>query len=900
METGLSSSPSSLRDLEKLGSNESSVMTLDLASFDRALSEVDEEMDMLPKRLYGHGSDSSLEKGLVVGDGDDEKDDDAKRSEFADSEATLSELEFEDLEQSRFQEEEERESTLPQSLLDLAAIKQFPALEPHAMQLEAFEKVIRSTHMDDEVLIFVVSERLRILSEELGSVFDQLGIFLRSIGDISIEAGGEEESLKTQLIDVAGHYRQECELLRNAISKTLEARAEFKLRNFVKIFVGTWNIGNEAPVPSQFQHWLPENGDDNDVFVIGLQECEYELTAEMKNRVSANRVEKKQNKAYFKKADVVHHAKLNTGVVAENNLAGGKLSNIKTYIKLKVENNLKKTITSSVGKHFVTLILDQIGDEYVLVRDAELAQMRLFVFTKKMHLHAVSSVQYCSEATGIGGIAANKGAVAVSLRIYGLRLGWISCHLAAHKKTKHLKARNSNLSDIFRACDKILASRGYNLTSEMDHLFLLGDLNYRIDLRYLSEQTMAELAEKNYTIFSQCMRSFPSSVPGVEDEEDSDTEFKSGNDFEDLVEKADLEGAQSGTRPQVMNKVVKHCDATPNEWNLVSQLIFDQKWEVLMEADQLGNEMKLLRCLTSFQEGKIAFEPTFKVLRDKAIPVYVFQRCPSYCDRVLWHSIPGRRSKIKQLELKCCPLVTSSDHKPVVSTFAIEMKQQVFGEAFDRNLQANEEELCEELPRMNEFVASGGLQIRIGNLRVKDLVSRDYDGQASPLVVFCSPNIFHPEEIGYNPRRGAAQTPVMKHRLSAKWMDEDVPLIACPPEFSKALSLRACHIVIAVWDADHVAREHSLGQANLGLAPIVDQYEEIARSNSSLPYDRIVTNPKEFALPILSHGKQHGSVHGTVQLLGSAWVPGSTNNGKATPRTLGRKQRGIQSCCSLS
>ena len=51
--------------------------------------------------------------------------------------------------------------------------------------------------------------------------------------------------------------------------------------------------------------------------------------------------------------------------------------------------------------------------------------------------------------------------------------------------------------------------------------------------------------------------------------------------------------------------------------------------------------------------GVYRFHPTFKVKRVDASPEvsYTDERTPSWCDRVLWRSMPGVKDNIKQVLL---------------------------------------------------------------------------------------------------------------------------------------------------------------------------------------------------------------------------------------------------------
>ena len=47
-------------------------------------------------------------------------------------------------------------------------------------------------------------------------------------------------------------------------------------------------------------------------------------------------------------------------------------------------------------------------------------------------------------------------------------------------------------------------------------------------------------------------------------------------------------------------------------------------------------------------------------------------RIPSYCDRILWRSMPHLRDNVRQLALASAPGVSTSDHKPLYAQFEID------------------------------------------------------------------------------------------------------------------------------------------------------------------------------------------------------------------------------------
>ena len=63
----------------------------------------------------------------------------------------------------------------------------------------------------------------------------------------------------------------------------------------------------------------------------------------------------------------------------------------------------------------------------------------------------------------------------------------------------------------------------------------------------------------------------------------------------------------------------------------------------------------------------------FKVLRNEHL-AYNEQRIPSWCDRVLWKSLPGFASNVQQTSYEACPEFMSSDHKPIRSAFRVSIE----------------------------------------------------------------------------------------------------------------------------------------------------------------------------------------------------------------------------------
>ncbi|GAB0497030.1 hypothetical protein MMPV_008353 [Pyropia vietnamensis] len=287
---------------------------------------------------------------------------------------------------------------------------------------------------------------------------------------------------------------------------------------------------------------------------------------------------------------------------------------------------LRKTSDDALGNRFNSRVAACVGDEYVAVARQHLMEIKLQVFVHRRIKDRVLKTKTVTEATGIGHVVGNKGAVAVKLTIDDTTLCFVSSHLAAHEGPKFLRERNAQAQEILRSIDRAVPA-----LHSFDHLFWMGDLNYRLDLSRV--------------------------VP----------------------EAADWQHAR--------------------KWKWVRRRIAAGNYGDLLKADELIGEMQGNNCVFGrFVEGPLEFMPTFKVHRDTedaltdaiaeatapgasaeavsaataaVMSMYQKERVPSYCDRVLWHSLPVHRKHAVLLEYNAVPSINTSDHKPVYAVFEL-------------------------------------------------------------------------------------------------------------------------------------------------------------------------------------------------------------------------------------
>jgi len=138
------------------------------------------------------------------------------------------------------------------------------------------------------------------------------------------------------------------------------------------------------------------------------------------------------------------------------------------------------------GKDWLETCKNHIGSRYRVVHATSRGQMRLVVFVRDDAEKAVSHVHSGSEATGVGHVMANKGGVCISFKFWDTGLCFVNSHFAAHDG--HCEMRNSNYREIVG--ELRVGVQNIDLLNQFNHVFWMGDLNYRLDFTGTEENPM--------------------------------------------------------------------------------------------------------------------------------------------------------------------------------------------------------------------------------------------------------------------------------------------------------------------------------------------------------------------------------------------------------------------------
>jgi hypothetical protein len=137
------------------------------------------------------------------------------------------------------------------------------------------------------------------------------------------------------------------------------------------------------------------------------------------------------------------------------------------------------------------------------------------------------------------------------------------------------------------------------------------------------------------------------------------------------------------------------CPVTTEDCEAAHRAAAAKHWAWACDVDELSLSRKAGVALHGFQEGPLAFPPTFKFFPGRSVEDYAdvtdlrygYQvtkggkrpvsgspkgtRPPSWTDRILHHSLPGLESRLLLEAYDTCDAITGSDHRPVVAAFQL-------------------------------------------------------------------------------------------------------------------------------------------------------------------------------------------------------------------------------------
>jgi len=367
----------------------------------------------------------------------------------------------------------------------------------------------------------------------------------------------------------------------------------------IRLLLFTWNVGHKSPDPADLQHWLPGGGGQHDMIVIGTQE-------NGQAGASAKETDEDGN---------IEDTTRDTDLTSARSPGGVGEEGSNTVVALTSSNaeprqaERRKSLVANKAEiqweQIVAARLAQGGGSWRRIARVFQWEMALAVFARREHAAQIRNVQVTRVATGVGAVLGNKGGLIIKLECFNTSLCFVSCHLAAH--AWKLRGRNRDCQAILKGALGSVGVPQLEAVSQFDHVFWMGDLNYRVDM---------QLGGPASDPYNYSKANEKSMLPPVE-------------------------------------LAIKNGD-------YASLLAHDQ----LRYCQQTGD------AFVGFTEGEPKFPPTFKMERAAGC-AYNTKRIPSYTDRILWKSMPPLSGHVTQTAYHAAIDVATSDHKPVFATFEV-------------------------------------------------------------------------------------------------------------------------------------------------------------------------------------------------------------------------------------
>ncbi|XP_004529466.1 type II inositol 1,4,5-trisphosphate 5-phosphatase [Ceratitis capitata] len=290
--------------------------------------------------------------------------------------------------------------------------------------------------------IFALNETFQMGSDKKGSI-SQLQFDLKTADEsavkyfyypiISAEGASDFETFHAQIISAKFSMTHSSATTDSILSYSWlndyrqigEVKQELKRReneyivfkDFI-IYCGTWNVNNKPYSDCPLDLWLSNGDQPADIYAIGLQELD----------TSAKAITFSENRP-----DPLWISKM----------------------------------LSSLHK----------GAEYEELTSVRLVGMQLTIIIRKQLRPYIARCRVKTVARGVFNTLGNKGGVAVSIQLNEGNLCFVNSHLAAHMG--FVEARNEDYAGIVRGI--VFDDDLKRTINDHDHIFWIGDLNYRIE-----------------------------------------------------------------------------------------------------------------------------------------------------------------------------------------------------------------------------------------------------------------------------------------------------------------------------------------------------------------------------------------------------------------------------------
>ncbi|KAL3656593.1 hypothetical protein V7S43_018591 [Phytophthora oleae] len=579
----------------------------------------------------------------------------------------------------------------------------------------------------------------------------------------------------------------------------------------LKILIASWNVGNTMPPKDSklLNDWIPEGGGGFDVIAVGLQESTYKSEKVSENLVRAENADEEEEEIEadllstlssvldatevddVEEEDEEEENESKTESVLKrpgsqrsfadiNNSpsndsirsarAGEQLSSSTSESAAKSSDVIVKRSRTKKSMRKMTRMVRQLSNN---LRDSK-GDALDYPFSKQIYLHLGDSYV----------LAGKVELMEMRLYVFVHERNNV-CDVEKLAVPTGLGSVIGNKGGLLFKCvveNTSLCFASCHLAAHQDQKFL--------DKRNSDCSTIlgAQFCQKNVSI---------------------DHQFDHCFWFGDLNYRVDL----SYTAPRQRNHE-KHCAE-------VMTLVRAKKWVALNQNDQLKHQVNGKKAMSGWELPPALFPPTFKRVRH-TLDEYLLERVPSYCDRVLYKSLPGLRANLKLQRFSCFEVIATSDHKPIAAAFHVSRSSPITSGSVEKST-----------------------LVEIIDLAGKDLLGLDLAGLSDPYVKFYSApsNAVQTEASGSHP-----STSTISNTCSPKWRDDQVPKlhVLCDNE----RDLKRVHLTLVVMDYDATSKDDLMGVASVSLEK----------------FCQIRPRYIPFEVPVTLHGKAAGFLSGKIRV----------------------------------
>lgn len=604
--------------------------------------------------------------------------------------------------------------------------------------------------------------------------------------------------------------------------------------NSIKLFVASWNVGNEKP--ERLENLLPVGGGGFDLIVFGMQESTYNLDSE----------------------DCIQDLKVTIiNIVGENYkiINHNRRAQMQVYV-LANNSTLSKYINNVEANAENTGLLGIFPNKGGLLVGMEILGSRIaFIST---HLAAHEGVSKCS--------ARNDSVIEIlgGVRTRDLRYDTI----ANYHHVIWMGDLNYRLTFDTRTPDKSAVASSHfvseSVASESDVILEV----IAPPQVYLSSASSAEFSSTE-SMFKQPQNKLAASETIDDDDEDE------GIDDE----------KRSNARSEQMQAIYKMIENM--EWNRLLDLDelnreiaagrifkgFSPLRPSFPPTFKRRRNMALIDANGTEPNSTTTVQSNNRLtdgLANQMGKYYDPKRLPSYTDRILYTSWPGFKDNLKPLSFSSYENVPSSDHKPVAGVFQLDLTPVWKDIDWETK---HKKKFRLGVSQKASSPAQDDIQVKLCNLAATGLVEMDSQisgGLSDPYIIIStdpaellkSPTdsrswiakTFSCMSVAKNTLSNEIKTSIISHTINPEWKD-DITLGLKSTDI-EGLS-KSLHFVLSVWDADMMNEDDLIGVCIVPFSAVVKEAQKEVAGSKAYIFDQ----------PILHQGVQRGRLSGHLSLL---------------------------------